>query len=59
MYLLMSPFTALKAIETSVRTPTYRGIGFKIRVPVFWISFRDCKPMLNNVKHWLLFMLIL
>jgi len=30
-------FWALKAIEISVRAPTYRGIGVKIRVPTFWM----------------------
>jgi hypothetical protein len=36
MYLLVSPYTALKAIDTSVRASPYREIGVKIRVPVFW-----------------------
>jgi len=36
MYLLVSPLTALKAIEASVRASPYQEIGVKIGVPVFW-----------------------
>jgi hypothetical protein len=48
---------ALKAIEISVRTPTYLRIGVKIRVPVFWINILNYKTILD-FKYWLFYFLI-